>query len=83
MILPKEFYIVLGVGTDGLGEANRDGVKVVKVDVGVALEFAADDRVVAPLDLDEVGDAFAPVFSSDFEGVVGGAVVQLVAFWGR
>ena len=48
--------------------------------MGVALEFAADDGVITPLDFDEVGDALAPIFLGDFEGIVGGTLVQFVTF---
>ena len=83
MILFEELDIALGIGTNGLGEADRDGVEIVKVDIRVILELATDDQVVAPPDFDKVGDALAPIFLGDFEGVVGGAPVQFVTFWGR
>ena len=82
MILLEEFDVALGVGADGLRETNGDGVKVVKIDMGIALQLATDDGVVTPLDFDEVSDALAPIFLGDFEGIVGGAPVQFVAFWG-
>ena len=37
MILLEEFDIALGVGADGLRETDGDGVKVVEIDMGVAL----------------------------------------------
>ena len=37
MILLEELDITLGVGADGLRETDRDGMKVVEVDMGVAL----------------------------------------------
>ena len=58
-------------------------MKVVEIDMGVIFEFATNNWVITPLDLDEIGNALAPVFSGDFEGVVGGAPVQFVTFWGR
>ena len=83
MILLEELDVALGVGANGLGETDGDGVKVVEVNMGVAFELAADDGVVTPLDFDKVGNALAPVFLGDFEGVVGGTPVQFVTFWGR
>ena len=80
MVLLEELNIALGIGADGLRETDWDGVKIVEINVGVALQFAADDGVVAPLDFDEVGDALTPVFFGDFKGVVGGTLVQFVAF---
>ena len=80
VILLEELNVALGIGSNRLGETDRDGVKVVKVDMGVAFKLAADDGVVTPLDFDEVGDALTPVFFGDFEGVVGGTLVQFVAF---
>ena len=82
MILLEELDITLGIGADGLRETNGDGVKIVKINMGVALQLATDDGVITPLDLDEVRDALAPVFLGDLEGVVGSAPVQFVAFWG-
>ena len=41
-------------------------MEVIEIDGGVALELAADDWVVAPFDLDKVGDALAPIFFGDF-----------------
>ena len=75
VILLEEFDIALGIGANGLGETDGDGVKVVEVDVGVTLEFAADDGVVTPLDFDKIGDALAPVFLSDLQWVVSCASV--------
>ena len=37
----------------------------VEVDRGIVLEFATNDWVIAPLDLDEVGDALTPILSGD------------------
>ena len=65
MVLLEELDIALGVGVNGLGEANRDSMQEVKVDRRIVLEFAADDGVVRPLDLDEVSNAFTPIFSGD------------------
>ena len=82
VILLEELDVALGIGTNGLGETDGDGVKVVEVNMGVVLKFAADDGVVTPLDFDEVGNALAPIFLGDFEGIVGGTLVQFVTFRG-
>ena len=66
MVLLEELNLALGVGTDGLGETDGDGMKKVEVDGGVTFELAADDRVVGPLDFDEIGNTFAPIFFGDF-----------------
>ena len=66
MVLLEELDITLRVGVNGLREADRDSMEVVEIDGGVALELAADNWVVAPLDLDKVSDALAPVFLGDF-----------------
>ena len=65
MILLEELDVALGVGADRLGKINRNGMKEVKVHGGVVFEFAADDRVVRPLDLDKIGNALAPIFFGD------------------
>ena len=49
--------------------------QVVEVYVRVVPKLATDDRVVTPLDLDEVSDALAPIFSGDFKGIVSRASV--------
>ena len=82
MILLEELNVALGIGADGLGETDRDGMEVVEVYVGVSSKLPADDWVIAPLDFDKVGNALAPVFFSDFERVVGGAPVQFITFGG-
>ena len=46
-------------------------MKEVEINGGVALELAADDRVIGPLDFDEISDALTPVFLGDLQGVVG------------
>ena len=66
MVLLEEFNIALGVGANGLGETDGDGMKKVEVDRGVILELATNNRVVGPLDFDEIGNALAPVFFGDF-----------------
>ena len=53
MILFEELDIGLGVGANGLGETDRDGVEIVEVYMRVTLELSADDWVVAPLDFDK------------------------------
>ena len=65
MVLLKELDITLGVGTNGLGKTNGDGMKKVEIDGGVTFELATDNRVVGPLDFDEVGDALTPIFFGD------------------
>ena len=44
--LLEEFDLVLGVGTNGLGEVGGNGVKEVKVDRGVILELPTDNGVI-------------------------------------
>ena len=82
MILLEELNIALGIGTNRLRETNRDGVKVVEVDMRIVDKVATDNWVIAPLDFDEVGDTLAPVFSGNFEGIISGTLVQFVTFWG-
>ena len=65
MVLLEELHIALGVGANGLGKTNGDGMQEVEVDGGIVLEFATNDWVIAPLDLDEVGDALTPILSGD------------------
>ena len=66
MVLFEELDVGLGVSANGLGKANGDSMEIVEVHVRVALESAADDWVIAPLDLDKVGNAFAPIFFGNF-----------------
>ena len=66
MVLLEEFDVTLRVGANGLGETDRDGMEVIEIDGGIALEFAADNWVVAPLDLDKVGNTLAPIFLGNF-----------------
>ena len=65
MILLEELDVVLGVGTNGLGESDRNSMEEVEIDRRVPLKLSADDWVVAPLDFDKVSDALAPVFLGD------------------
>ena len=66
MVLLEELNIALGVGADGLGKTDWNGVKEVKINRGVALQLATNDRVIGPLDFDEIGDTLAPIFLGDF-----------------
>ena len=65
MILLEELNVALGIGTNRLGESDRDGMEVVKVDRRVPLKLSTDDWVVAPLDFDKVGNTLAPIFFGD------------------
>ena len=65
MVLLEELNVILGVGADGLGKTDRYGMKVVEIHGGVILEFAADDRVIRPLDFDKVGDTLASILLSN------------------
>ena len=65
MTLLKESCFVHGVGANGLGKFGRDGMKVVEIDRGVALEFTTDAGVIQPLDLDKVGNLLSAIFLGD------------------
>ena len=65
MTLFEQSHFVCCIGTDGLWKSCRDGVKVIEIDSRVTLNFATNNGVIGPFNLNEVGNALVPIFGGD------------------
>ena len=81
MTLFEQSHFVCCIGTDGLWKSCRDGVKVIEIDSRVTLNFATNNGVIGPFNLNKVGNALVPIFGGDLLRVVSSSLVQFVPLW--